>query len=173
MFCAILTPLTILHYKAMSEKDMLLASRQEEFKLTMKVLKAYPADKLSFKPHERSRSAGELAFNFAKEEIASEEMLTGKVDWMNLPKDVPPTLDAILKAYDDAFTKTSAAIAATSEEQLNQPFADWGPGKRIMDGLWGMSRDNIHHRGQLSVYVRMAGGKVPSIYGPSADDPGR
>jgi uncharacterized damage-inducible protein DinB len=41
----------------------------------------------------------------------------------------------------------------------------------VSDILWIMLMDSIHHRGQLSVYVRMAGGKVPSIYGPSADEP--
>lgn len=150
---------------------MLLAMREAEFKLTMKVLRAYPADKLSFKPHERSRSAGELAYNFAREEIACEQMLSGTVDWMGLPKDVPGTMDGILKAYEQAWNTTHDAIKGASEEQLGKPFADFGPGKRIMDGLWGLQCDAIHHRGQFSVYIRMAGGKVPSIYGPSADEP--
>ena len=52
-----------------------------------------------------------------------------------------------------------------------------GPGTTgpvgIHDMLWFMLLDSVHHRGQLSVYVRMAGGKVPSIYGPSADEPWR
>ena len=43
----------------------------------------------------------------------------------------------------------------------------------VIDVLWFMLTDSIHHRGQLSVYVRMAGGRVPSIYGPSADEPWR
>jgi uncharacterized damage-inducible protein DinB len=42
---------------------------------------------------------------------------------------------------------------------------------RVIDILWFMLMDSIHHRGQLSVYVRMTGGKVPSIYGPSGDEP--
>jgi uncharacterized damage-inducible protein DinB len=42
---------------------------------------------------------------------------------------------------------------------------------RKLDFLWLMLTDQIHHRGQLSVYARMAGGKVPSIYGPSFDEP--
>jgi uncharacterized damage-inducible protein DinB len=42
---------------------------------------------------------------------------------------------------------------------------------RVMDFLWLMLMDSIHHRGQLSVYIRPAGGKVPSIYGPSGDEP--
>ena len=45
---------------------------------------------------------------------------------------------------------------------------DVGP---AFDVLWGILMDSIHHRGQFSVYLRMAGGKVPSIYGPSADEP--
>jgi uncharacterized damage-inducible protein DinB len=50
-----------------------------------------------------------------------------------------------------------------------------GPGQvadvPVADMLWIMLLDAVHHRGQLSVYLRMAGGKVPSIYGPSADEP--
>ena len=41
----------------------------------------------------------------------------------------------------------------------------------VKDLVWGMLHDQIHHRGQLSVYLRIVGGKVPSIYGPSADEP--
>jgi uncharacterized damage-inducible protein DinB len=50
-----------------------------------------------------------------------------------------------------------------------------GPGKmgefRAMDVVWMALMDQVHHRGQFSVYLRLAGGKVPSIYGPSADEP--
>jgi uncharacterized damage-inducible protein DinB len=42
---------------------------------------------------------------------------------------------------------------------------------RSIDSIWGVIMDNIHHRGQFSVYLRMVGGKVPSIYGPSHDEP--
>jgi uncharacterized damage-inducible protein DinB len=77
----------------------------------------------------------------------------------------------------DATTKAAQqALANTPESRLLEtvPFFT-GPKQmgnvRVIDILWFMLLDSIHHRGQLSVYVRMTGGKVPSIYGPSGDEP--
>ena len=70
------------------------------------------------------------------------------------------------------------AVREMPESRLDETVTFFtGPGTtgpmRVHDVLWFMLLDSVHHRGQLSVYVRMAGGKVPSIYGPSADEPWR
>ena len=67
-------------------------------------------------------------------------------------------------------------MSRASEEALNKTVQfPVGPGKmgdfRAMDVLWTSLMDQVHHRGQFSVYLRLAGAKVPSIYGPSADEP--
>jgi uncharacterized damage-inducible protein DinB len=69
-----------------------------------------------------------------------------------------------------------AAVENMPDSRLSEEVTFFtGPGQMgmvpISEVLWLMLMDSIHHRGQLSVYVRMAGGKVPSIYGPSADKP--
>ena len=79
---------------------------------------------------------------------------------------------------DRAFKNMAAEVRKTGEQQLNTTVKfPTGPGKmgdlRRLDFLWMMLNDMIHHRGQFSVYLRMAGGKVPSIYGPSKDEPWR
>jgi uncharacterized damage-inducible protein DinB len=135
-----------------------------------------PPDKLAWKPHEKSRSANELAWCVAGEEqVFVDGAVTGNIDFTRFPA-MPNSWNEILSAYDKSHQECVAKIKAASEADLNKslPFP-MGPGQmgemRRMDALWGMMMDQIHHRGQFSVYLRMAGGKVPSIYGPSADEP--
>jgi uncharacterized damage-inducible protein DinB len=89
----------------------------------------------------------------------------------------PASLAELIAAYE----KNAAAL---KRKVANLDGAAWAKtAKLLMDGnvaweaplgdmLWGFLFDAIHHRGQLSTYIRPMGGKVPSIYGPSADDPG-
>lgn len=154
-----------------SEKEKFLATKEKEYQTTVRVLKAYPVDKLDFKPHEKSKSAKELAFNFALEEKVNTDALNGKVDFSIYGGQPPATMDEILAMLEKQHMASMEAIKAASDEQVNG-MADFG-GKpmRIMDIFWAMMYDSIHHRGQFSVYIRLAGGLVPSIYGPSADEP--
>ncbi|MFI5251760.1 MAG: DinB family protein [Bacteroidota bacterium] len=160
----------------MSEKEMFLQSWEREYGTTMKVLKSYPKDKLDLKPSEKSRSARDLAWVFAGEtKIYFEGCLTGKFDFENFPK-APSTMDEIIKGYEKNHREMADKIKKLSDADMNTPIKFFtGPGKmadmRRADVMWGGMMDMIHHRGQLSVYVRLAGGKVPSIYGPSADEP--
>ena len=153
------------------EKEMFLEVKEKEYQITVRVLKAYPADKLDYKPHEKSRSAGELAFNFAQEERVNVDALAGKIDFSIYGKKRPDTMDEIIALLETNHKASMDAIKAASEEQTNQMVDFAGMPMRAMDVFWMMMMDSIHHRGQFSVYIRLAGGKVPSIYGPSADEP--
>jgi uncharacterized damage-inducible protein DinB len=88
----------------------------------------------------------------------------------------PESLATILTALEQKHAEFRAYVEGLSEETLAQPVKFFtGPGKiddwpRIQF-LWFMLCDEIHHRGQFSIYLRMADGKVPSIYGPSGDEP--
>lgn len=150
---------------------MFLNTKEREYQTTVRVLKAYPQDKLDFKPHEKSKSARELAFNFAQEERVNTDALKGKIDFSIYSEKAPENMEGILALLEKNHKASMEAIKAASDEQTGQmvEFADMP--MRAMDVFWMMMMDSIHHRGQFSVYIRLAGGLVPSIYGPSADEP--
>lgn len=150
---------------------MFLNVKEREYQTTVRVLKAFPADKLSFKPHEKSKSAGELAYNFALEERVNTDALNGKIDFSVYDNKVPATMGEILTLLEKNHKASMDAIKSASEEQTNQIVDFAGMKIRAMDVFGFMMMDSIHHRGQFSVYIRLAGGLVPSIYGPSADEP--
>jgi len=141
-----------------------------------KVLHALPAGKRDYRPHERSRSAAEIAWLVATEAQTCLELIEkGQVEWAD--PDTKGSLDAAADQFDRDQKKLLAALTHVDARA-------WGrKAKFLMGGkvawaaplgemLWGMLFDAIHHRGQLSAYIRPMGGKVPSIYGPSGDDPG-
>jgi uncharacterized damage-inducible protein DinB len=160
----------------MTEKEILLNSWEREYQLTTKVFKAYPEGKLDFKPHELSRTAKELAWTIIWEEgVFVDGAITGKFDFSHI-ESPPKTLKEILGAYEKKHAEDVRKVKNVSDADLDKPvkvmvarntFAD----VRSIDAIWSVIMDNIHHRGQFSVYLRMAGGKVPSIYGPSHDEP--
>lgn len=100
---------------------------------------------------------------------------TGVIDWKQRPR--PATTAEIVKAWDEATAELRKRIEKLDEAKLGSPanFA-MGDGTTWTDTignmLWGFLFDMVHHRGQLSAYLRPMGGKVPAIYGPSADDNG-
>jgi hypothetical protein len=141
----------------------------------VRVLKAIPADKAGYKPHERCSSAGDIAWLLASElRDACEVVEKGKVDFVMKP--TPPVPQSI-EAYERNLKDLETGVAKIDD-------ASWDrTAKFIVDGnvvweaplgdmLFGFLFDAIHHRGQISSYLRPMGAKVPSIYGPSADDPG-
>lgn len=160
----------------MSEKEMYLLSWAREVQITAKVLKAFPSDKLDYKPHEKSRSARELAWVFVQEEAIVDMIVKGKIDFSEQGPKPPATMAEILAAYEAMHEQMVPKVRSMSEAEFNSAIQfPVGPNQmgdfRKADVLWMMMMDAVHHRGQFSVYVRMAGGKVPSIYGPSADEP--
>jgi uncharacterized damage-inducible protein DinB len=143
-----------------------------EFQTTLRVLKAVPAGKLDFKPHERSWPAGELAWHVAYSPYGlANILLTGQFDGWSQPP-VPATLDEIVAGAEKYHEKAREVVSQVTPQHLNAsiplPNGKTFPAHGL---LWsGVVFHTIHHRGQLSVYIRMMGGKVPSIYGPSGDD---
>jgi uncharacterized damage-inducible protein DinB len=151
--------------------------KQEEPKFG-KVLRALPGDRLSYRPHERSASAGELAWQLAEEQRVLNEMLeTGEVHWELERRPHPATLEEIVATWDRETAALRARLEALDDAKWAGKVTFFLDGKAAGSGtndeyLWGFLHDMIHHRGQLTVYIRPMGGKVPGIYGPSADDIG-
>jgi len=160
----------------MTEKDMFIQTCEHEFPITMKLLKAYPADRLDYRPHEKSRTARDLAWIFAGEQGVIDMCLKGKIDFSGPMPPPPKTMNEILTGYEQVYKANLGKVKAMSEADYNSMIGfPSGPGKmmqmRKADVLWMTVMDAVHHRGQMSVYIRLAGGKVPSIYGPTADEP--
>jgi uncharacterized damage-inducible protein DinB len=85
------------------------------------------------------------------------------------------TSDALVKALDKSAADARAALSGTTDDFLMTPWKLLARGQVVMETpRWEMIQDTInhwaHHRGQMTVYLRLLGAKVPSIYGPSADD---
>lgn len=160
----------------MTEKEMFLHNWQREFGTTMKVLKQMPADKAGFKPAaEKARSAKELATVFIQELGVVDGVVKGKIEFGG-PMPSFAAFGDVLKAYESKQKEMVSKVQAMSEADWNSKIAaPVGPKQmgevRRADMLWLMLNDSIHHRGQFSVYLRLVGAKVPSIYGPSGDEP--
>jgi uncharacterized damage-inducible protein DinB len=162
--------------RAASLKKQYLEVFGREFPVTLKVMRAYPAGQDAFRPHERSTSAAELVHSFAAENGLVIEAVRGE---LKMPPDFPPapaTCAEAIANYEQGARKLMAAVEKMPESRMTETVTFFtGPGQMgpvpVGELLWLMLLDSVHHRGQLSVYIRMAGGKVPSIYGPSADEP--
>ena len=152
-----------------------IALFKREHAVTRKMLQAFPADKSDFKPHERSNTAFALAWTCVVEQMMMLKALENDlVLGRGMPKP-PATWAEVLEAFDATGASVLAAAEGASEPLL-KPVTFYIAPKQTgeyppVTFLWFMLSDQIHHRGQMSVYSRMAGGKVPSIYGPSADEP--
>ncbi len=160
----------------MTEKEMFLSSWQGEFATTMKILKQMPADKANFKPAaEKTKTAKDLATMFIAELGIIDQVVKGKIDFSGQPPAFATYID-VLNAFEGAFKSMVPKVQGMSEADWNSKItAPVGPKQmgevRRADMLWLMLMDSVHHRGQFSIYLRMVGAKVPSIYGPSGDEP--
>ena len=149
-----------------------ISARNREMKTTLRVLKAFPESKVILKPAEKSRTAGELAMTLAVEERVLKTLLqTGATDLNLLRPEVPSAMADIIAAWQQAVAANDAVLAALSPREFERPVNFYGRHISLGDALWFELFDHIHHRGQFSVYVRLAGAKLPSIYGPTADEP--
>ena len=160
----------------MNEKEMFLDTWQREFATTLKILKQLPPDKAKFKPPaDKTKSAMDLATMFIGELGVIGMVLKGKIEFGGPPPSFENYQD-LLSAYESTFRSMVPKVQGMSEAEWNSMItAPIGP-KRIgevrkADMMWLMLMDSVHHRGQFSVYLRLIGAKVPSIYGPSGDEP--
>jgi uncharacterized damage-inducible protein DinB len=161
----------------MTNREFLIAKRKAEQPIFLRVLKALPADRLDYRPDPKSRSAAELAWLIADEEQQLLQLLrSGKIEFKETPP--PGSLDAIVTAFERDVAAVNEGLAKLDEAgwEKNGQFIVGGNvvwEDKVGELFWGFLLDAVHHRGQLTVYLRPMGGKVPSIYGPSADDPGK
>ena len=153
----------------MTEKDHFINTHNRECGTLLNLLKAFPADQLDLKPAPKSRTARELAFVLANQELFFKQAAEGAIDFSLFANQPPATMDEIIATLGANHKAVEAAIAAASMEDLNKIVNFGGHDMRRLDAMWANQFDLVHHRGQFSVYLRLAGAKVPSIYGPTAD----
>ncbi|HEX5714660.1 MAG TPA: DinB family protein [Thermoanaerobaculia bacterium] len=160
----------------MSTRDYFIQRFNTERPAFVKVIRALPSEKLDYKPHERNSSAGDIAWFLAQELGALVQMLeTGEIQWKQVP--TPDSLDEIADAYEAAADKMEKALSSADDARWEQEGKMYFGGKLmktapIGETLWDFWFDAIHHRGQLTAYLRPMGGTVPSVYGPTADEKG-
>ena len=150
-----------------------LSLRRDEFPKTIKLLKLYPEDKRDLKPSPIIRSAVETLNTFINEEgVNLSYATTGAFDMTNFKWAQPPATmaDGIVQ-LEAVAAQVDAALERMSEEDFQQPTEFFMIKMPLSAAMLTMLLDHIHHRGQFTIYSRMAGGKVPQIYGPSADEP--
>jgi uncharacterized damage-inducible protein DinB len=163
-------------------KDVFLQTFDNEHATTMRVLRAYPEDQLDLKPSPRSNSARQLAWTLALECYLGERVW--RDDFANgfqaaapgAPPKPPEAWSEMLDAIESHSRAWRTLVANTTDEDLAAKVHFFTAPKTLgeitrMDWAWFLLHDQIHHRGQFSVYLRIAGGKLPSIYGPTADEP--
>ncbi|MGH9575203.1 MAG: DinB family protein [Candidatus Acidiferrales bacterium] len=158
----------------MDHKEFFIKHWEKEAAATRKVISRVPEDRSDYKPEPKSRSAREIAWLIVREEASLVDGLEkGAFDWVEVP--CPAKVSQVVAEYDkahDASTKRLKGIPAPQWEAKLPFLMD---GQEVMrengyDMAWGFLLDQIHHRGQLSTYLRPMGAKVPAIYGPSADE---
>jgi uncharacterized damage-inducible protein DinB len=161
--------------------DALIAEYQHETGVTRKVIDRLPADKLSWRPHEKSMAAGKLASHLAEIQGWGKDAI--EEDGFDIQPSFKPfdgkTKAEILQKFDGLVVDSLKSMKnGVSDAVLMKPWALKMQGHVVFEmpkiqvlRAWVLNHQ-IHHRGQLSVYLRLLNVPVPSIYGPSADEQG-
>jgi uncharacterized damage-inducible protein DinB len=163
----------------MAMKDAMLAEYDHEMAIARKVIERVNGEKLSWAPHEKSMTLGRLATHVAEIPHWGQTILQDAefdmTEGSYKPR-VAATVAEILAIFDAEIPRTRELLASKSDGELLSSWAFKQNGKEMFSMPrvaafrgWVMNH-MIHHRGQLSVYLRQTGSKVPSIYGPSADE---
>ena len=161
----------------MTNREFCIARRKAEVPTFVRVLKAVPQGRSDYKPDPKARTAAELAWYMAEEEASLVGLLeTGTIEWKDQPP--PSTMAEIVAGYERSAAAVDGKLAKLDEAGWDKKASFVMGGSAVWETtvgemMWGFLFDMIHHRGQLATYLRPMGGKVPSIYGPTADDPGQ
>lgn len=162
-------------------RDALLPEYDHEMATTRRLLDRVPVGQFAWKPHERSMTLGELATHLSNlpfwgSAILREDSFDLADPVANTRAQVPPTREALLNQFDEKVAAARQLIAAAGDPEM---LARWTL-KRGGEEIFSMPRvaalrsfvmnHSIHHRGQLSVYLRLQNVPLPAMYGPTADE---
>jgi len=165
----------------MSIKDFLAAHLEREVHRSRKALEQMPEGKSDWKPHDKSMQFGYLADMVATIptwivlQLTQDSLDIAPAEGSKFPRTPKVTRADYLKALDDAAAQARAAFSNATDEQLNANWQLKARGNVVQEGpRHEMIQETIshwsHHRGQMTVYLRLMGAKVPALFGPSADE---
>jgi uncharacterized damage-inducible protein DinB len=165
----------------MNIKDYLLAELNREVERSRAALEQVPEGKSDWKPHDKSMPFGYLANMVATipmwitMQINQDELDIAPKDGGKFEMKPLTTSAEYIEALDKAAAGAGAAFEKTSDEHLKTNWQLKAGGNVVMDApRYEMIQDSLlhlaHHRGQMTVYLRLMGAKVPALYGPSADE---
>ena len=158
----------------MSTREYFAKRLRSESKAFNAVTRALPGDRLDYKPHEKNTCAGDLAWQIAVEMSQLPELLrTGEIRWEG--GEAPKSIGEIADAMERNTKAAHEAAQNVDDERWKSTGRFFYKGNLVWENsveniAWEFLLDMIHHRGQLTAYLRPMGGKVPSCYGPTADD---
>ncbi len=163
----------------MNIAETFLSEFHQESKTTRRFLERVPGDKLSWRPHEKSMTVGQLALHIAMSpgqviQLASQD--ESPPPDFSRPNPQPENISEIISAFEDSVAAVQKVLPAFSDTQMHAIWRLKAEGHELMamprSALIRMILLNhvYHHRGQLGVYLRLLGVSVPSSYGPSGDE---
>ncbi len=160
----------------MNELDMFLGAWEREAESTLKLLRALPPAQYDFRPDAGGRSLGELAWHLAEGDAYMSYGIEQGGFTMSGAKppniERPRQVDALAPGYERVHREAVARIRKLKPEDLDRSVTFFnGASMPIRDILWGfIISHGIHHRGQLSLMCRLAGGQAPGLYGPNREE---
>lgn len=168
--------------RELSNREFFIQRWEREYPAFVRVFKAMPANRLDYRPHPRSRSAGGLVSLLLSAQKSSIELCKSRKSmYSGLRWQEPGSFgsrDEMISTYERDHGSLRTELHTLDDNGWNhQAWLIQGAEEILLKDtvgglLWIALFDTVHHRGQLSTYIRPMGGKVPSIYGPSADDAG-
>jgi uncharacterized damage-inducible protein DinB len=162
---------------AVSSRQQFIDTWTRENATTRRVVVAFADGLGEFAPHERCKTAREVAYIFVRSQTRIAAALNDQWQWPPAPfPPVPTSYADVIAAFDQTTEAVRTALANVPESRMSEMITFLTGPKQfgeipVTQLVWFMLMDAIHHRGQLTVYLRAAGAKVPSIYGPTADEP--
>ena len=165
--------------RELSNREFFIQRWGQEYPAFVRVFKALPADRLDYRPHPRSRSAGELVALLVSAQQSCIQLCESRKSFYSGLRWQEPasfgTRDQMISTYERDHDTLATHLRSLDDNGWNhQAWLIQGKEEILLKDtvgglLWIALFDTVHHRGQLSTYIRAMGGKVPSIYGPSAD----
>ena len=153
----------------MDEKSLFTKFWTNESKTTRNVIARIPEGS-DYRPDAKSRTAKEIAWQIVCEErMIIEALESGTVDWA--PPPMPLTMREVLEAYEEQSAGMAQRWTALPAARWDGTLEFSGRQRPASPMAWSFLFDIVHHRGQITTYLRPMGSTVPRIYGPSADEP--
>ena len=153
----------------MDEKSLFTKFWTNESKTTSKVLARIPEGS-DYRPDLKSRTAQEIAWQIVCEEkMIIEALEDGKAEWA--PPQMPPTMKEVVDTYEKQSESLANRLKSLPAERWDGKLEFFGEKRPASPMAWSFLFDIVHHRGQISTYLRPMGSTVPQIYGPSGDEP--